>query len=150
MCHGMGYVKGCKMGSWNDCASYGFCDSAYVGSGWCDILSWRSACWDLASSLLVLSVSLLLAQHSVVVIATACMALLTFSWTFTIWMGVSTLIAARFGFGHCIYVQGGGGCSDRGQISMTPLLSFLVLLTASFKHLTMGEEGIICELGLVL
>ena len=99
-----------------------------------------------ASSLLVLPASLLLAQCSVVVIATACIALLIF----TIWMGVPTLIAARFGFGHCIYEQGGSGCSYRGQIGMTPLLSFLVLLTVSFKHLTMGEEVLICELGLVL
>ena len=60
-----------------------------------------------ASLLLVLPASLLLTQHSVVVIATAHVALLTFSWTFTIRMGVPTLIAARFGFGHCIYVQGG-------------------------------------------
>ena len=103
-----------------------------------------------ASLLLVLPASLLLAQCSVVVIATACIELLTFSWTLTIWMGVPTLVAARFGFGHCIYVQGGSCCSYGGQIGATPLLSFLVLLTVSFKHLTMGEEGLICELGLVL
>ena len=52
--------------------------------------------------LLVLPVSLLLAQHSVVVIASSCVALLTFGWTFTIWMGVPTLNAVRFGLGECI------------------------------------------------
>ena len=33
---------------------------------------------------------------------------------------------------------------------MTPLFSLLVLLTASFLHLTVQEEGLIHELGLVL
>ena len=49
-----------------------------------------------SSLLLVLPASLLLAQYSVVVIASTCIALLTFGWTFTIWMGVPTLVAARF------------------------------------------------------
>ena len=44
--------------------------------------------------LLGLPASLLLAQCSVVVEATAHVALLTFSWTFTIRMGVPTLVAA--------------------------------------------------------
>ena len=57
-----------------------------------------------ASLLLVLPASILLAQHSVVVLATTRVALLTFSWTLTIGMGVPTLIAAWYGFGHCIYV----------------------------------------------
>ena len=54
-----------------------------------------------ASSLFVLPASLLLAQCSVVVVATAQVKLLTFGWTLTIWMGVPTPIAARFG-GNCI------------------------------------------------
>ena len=46
--------------------------------------------------LLVLPASLQLALCSVVVISSTCIALLTFRWTFTIWIGVPTLIAARF------------------------------------------------------
>ena len=52
--------------------------------------------------LLVLLASLLLAQCSVVVIASTHIALLTFYWTFTIGMEVPTLIAARFGLGNRI------------------------------------------------
>ena len=33
---------------------------------------------------------------------------------------------------------------------MTPLLSLLVLLAQCLKKLSVGEEGLICELGLVL
>ena len=55
-----------------------------------------------SSLLLVFPASLLLVQHSVDVIASTCVALLTLCWTFTIWMGVPKLIAARFGLGDCI------------------------------------------------
>ena len=64
---------------------------------------------SLLSVLPGLPASLLLAQCSVVVIATTCVALLAFSWTLTIGMGVPTLIAAWLRFGSCIYVQRGGG-----------------------------------------
>ena len=33
---------------------------------------------------------------------------------------------------------------------MTPLLCLLVLLAPHLEHLAVGEEGLICELGLVL
>ena len=60
-----------------------------------------------ASSLfVVLAVSLLLAQCSVMVIAYTRVALLTFSWTLAIGMGVPTLLAAMFGTGECIQMQG--------------------------------------------
>ena len=41
-----------------------------------------------------LPASLLLAQSSKMIKTIACLTLLTFGWTFTIWMGVPTLIAA--------------------------------------------------------
>ena len=66
-----------------------------------------------ASSLFVVLVaSLLLAQHNVVVIASKCIALLTFGRTLAIGMGVPTLLAAMFGTGECIQMQGGcGSCN---------------------------------------
>ena len=51
----------------------------------------------LKASLLLLPglpASLLLAQSSIMIKTIARIALLTFSWTFTIWMGVPTLNAA--------------------------------------------------------
>ena len=57
----------------------------------------------------VLAATLLFAQHSVVVIASTCIALLTFSCTLAIGVGVPTLLAAIFRTGDCIQMQ--GGCS---------------------------------------
>ena len=54
----------------------------------------------------VLAASLLLAQHSVMVIASTCIALMTFSWTLAIGMGIPTLLAAMFGTGDCIQDAG--------------------------------------------
>ena len=106
----------------------------------------------LRASLLLLPglpASFLLAQSSEMIKTIACITLQTFGWTFSIWMEVPTLIAAWW-FGHGIYMQRWCCSGYWGQISATPLFSFLILLTVSFKHFTMWEECLICKLGLVL
>ena len=81
-----------------------------AGTTWSSVMTASTAfalvasLWGLLGSLLLAS---LLAQHSEVIIATACVALLTFCRTFSVGMGVTTLLAAMCGgSGQCIHMLG--------------------------------------------
>ena len=48
-------------------------------------------------------------------------------------------------------MYGLGGCSGNGgQVSVTPLSGLLILLTMLFQQLTVREEGLVGQLGLIL
>ena len=47
--------------------------------------------------------------------------------------------------GSCI-----GCCGDGSVVSLALFLSLLVLLTSGCEQFALGEEGLLCELGLVL